>query len=592
MKPFFSSIVSTAKTALAFLRRHLKKTIAIVVVLLILWMVYAVTRPKKAVYVTAQAQRGDLRQLVEAVGTVISEKDLELQFPTVDVVSKVLVNEGDQVKAGQRLAMLRSGSLSASVAGASANVQSAQAQLQQLEEGSRPEDIAIVEAQVSNKRASLEAAKQTLANAEESLKTAQGQLDALKSEAAVSLAGQVGTAGSTISQYLATDKTVLQAVQGVFNANDVGDAVLKNAPSGYDTLIANLQSQQTIISSIQNTAQPTDYQSAIQSLENARNAAAITADLANRAYDMVSNLTTTSYFTNTSKETAKTSLATQKSSAQTALSALDSATKSLRDASAGYDTRIVTQQGQITTFQGTRDRSKADILTYQTSLSIDEAQLALKKAPARQTDVDSARARVRQAQAELSRAASMYNDTILTAPVDGVITKVNVKAGEMRPTTTPSITMLGLSPYRIEMFVSEVDIPKAMVSQSGSIKLDAYPDKRFPLRVGEIDTASTNKDGVPKYRIKLDFIQTKDNLKVGMTGDAEIVTGLRPDVISVPLRAVIEKEAGKKIVRVLAKADDQKYEERTVTTGMEGEGGNIEVTGVKEGETVIVLIKQ
>ena len=47
-----------------------------------------------------------------------------------------------------------------------------------------------------------------------------------------------------------------------------------------------------------------------------------------------------------------------------------------------------------------------------------------------------------------------------------------------------------------------------------------------------------------------------------------------------------------KIVRVLAKVDDQKYEERVVTTGMEGEGGNIEVTGVKEGETVIVLIKQ
>jgi hypothetical protein len=38
--------------------------------------------------------------------------------------------------------------------------------------------------------------------------------------------------------------------------------------------------------------------------------------------------------------------------------------------------------------------------------------------------------------------------------------------------------------------------------------------------------------------------------------------------------------------------DDGKIEERTVSTGMEGEGGNIEVVGVREGETVIVLVKE
>jgi len=586
-----SSITAPLKITFRFLRRHLKKTIAIVVVVIFAWISYAVTRPKQPMYITAVAQRGELKQIVEAVGNVISEKDLELQFPTVDVASQVYVKEGDKVKAGQRLAALRSGSLAASVASASASVQSALAQLRQLEEGSRPEDIAITEAQVANKRASLEATKQTFANAEANLRTAQDQLEALRREAAVNLAGQVGTAASSISQQLGIARTALLSLQGVFSANDVSDAVTKSIPTGYDSLMTNLQSAKSTVSSLQANPAPADYQSAIRALENARNAVAQTADILNRGYDMVSALPLMTYFTNTSRETNKTTIATQKSYVQTSLATIDTALKTLRDASATYDTKIVTQEADVASYQGTRDRAKADIATYETSLQIDEATLALKKAPARQTDLDVARARVRQAQAELARAASTYNDTILTAPVDGIVTKVNVKVGEVRPTTQSSISMLGNTPYRIEMFVSEVDIPKVKLGQSGSIKLDAFPDRRFRLRVNEIDTAATDKDGVPKYRIKLDFVFAHDDLKVGMTGDTEIVTGLKADVVGVPLRSVLEKENGRKIVRILGE-NGKSFTEQTVTTGMEGEGGNIEVNGVSAGETVVILIKQ
>ncbi len=151
--------------------------------------------------------------------------------------------------------------------------------------------------------------------------------------------------------------------------------------------------------------------------------------------------------------------------------------------------------------------------------------------------------------------------------------------------------MLGTTPYRIEMFVSEVDIPKVILGQTGSIMLDAFRGKPLPLRVGFIDTAATDKDGVPKYRVKLDFLSPPDGLKVGMTGDAEITTGERINVISVPLRSIIESATGATLVRVLKK-DGVTFEERAVTMGMQGQGGGTEVTGVNEGDVVIVLIKQ
>lgn len=591
MRPFFTLLLARITRVYRYLRSHAKSTIAVIILVLVGWAVYAVTRPTQPVYVTDTARRGDLKQTVEAVGTVVSEKDLQLQFSSIDVVSQVLVKEGDRVKAGQRLAALRSGTLSASIASASANVQSAQAALKALEQGSRPEDIAIVEAGVNNKRASLQVAQQTVTSAEANLKIAESQLQTLKNEADISLSGQVSAVGSTVSQQLATAKTAVLAIRGVFSANDVSDAVVKSQPTGYDTLIVNMNALETEITAAQTMTAPLNYQDALQKLSRARGLVARSTDIANRAYDIVSGLPLTDYFTNTSRETNKTTIATQKSAVQSALATIDASSKSLQDASATYDTRIAAQQASITTLTGTRDRAKADIITYQTSLAIDEAQLALKKAPARQTDIDAARARVRQAQADVARAAAQWNDTILTAPVEGIVTKVNVKVGEIRPTAEPSITLLGTSPYRIEMFVSEVDIPKVKLGHTGSITLDAFRGQPFPLRVGSIDTASTDKDGVPKYRIKMDFITVPEGLKVGMTGDAEIITGERKDVITVPLRSVIESSSGSSLVRVLNK-DGVTYEERAVTTGMEGQGGGLEVTGVNEGETVIVLIKQ
>jgi hypothetical protein len=73
-----------------------------------------------------------------------------------------------------------------------------------------------------------------------------------------------------------------------------------------------------------------------------------------------------------------------------------------------------------------------------------------------------------------------------------------------------------------------------------------------------------------------------------MTGDAEIVTGQRNEVLSVPRRAVIENADGDTVVRVLLNGD---VLEKNVIIGMEGSEGEVEVDGVDEGDVVIVLEK-
>lgn len=556
---------------------------------LIALAVFVLTRPKAPEYVTDVVKRGDVTRTVEAVGTVISERDLALQFPVSGIVADVVVHEGDVVKAGQRLAALRAGTLTADVASAAAAVQSAQADLNVLLEGTRPEDIAIAEAELQSKRASLSVARTSLENAERTLDASELKLITLQSEAKISLAGSVGAAGSTASEYLADARTGLKTITDVFDAIAVQDVVQKFNPSEY----VDLRAQQNRASADINAALPVvataaEYEEALADLTAARSVVAAVAETLRHANDFLLSLPITSTFTASVRDTNSDVLATERGSIQAALSGVDAAINNLRDASASFDTQIAAEKSVLIGARGEADRAQADIATYEAAVVVSEAQLQLKRAGSRPQDIAAARARVAENAARLQRARAALADTVLTAPVDGVITNVGVKKGEILP-TGPAIAMLGTTPYRIEIYVAEVDIPLIAVSQSGSIELDAFPGVFDDLHVSEIDETATDRDGVPKYRVKLDLVSPREDLRVGMTGDTEIVTGMRTDVLSVPRRAVLENAEGKTVVRILVNGEAL---EKEVTMGMEGSEGEVEVEGVSEGDVVVVLVKE
>lgn len=557
--------------SLLFLRSHkIISAVSTAVILLLGFGIFSLVRPAAPEYVTQVVERSDLKQTVEAVGTVISEKDLALQFATSGIVAQVLVKEGDHVKAGQRLALLRAGNLGSQVQAASARLQVAEANLAQLLEGARIEDIAVKEAEVLNKRAALEAERAKLAAAEQKLVTLRGEAD-------TSLAGDITSADSTIAQQLSTAEIALGKIDDVLKNVNIQDSISR---MGSPPDISN-QIVKGLIHAARNTP-VIDKASALSGLQKARAALSAGTAFGNRIFVIVSTLTTTNALTTSERETHKATIATEQGNMQSALSALDTATQNLQDAAAVFDTRIATEEATITSAQG-------NILTFESALRIEEAALALKKAPPRATDIAAEQARVREARAEVGRVQASFADTIITAPTEGTITAVHVKPGEQSP-SGPAITLLGMSPYRVEMFVSEIDVPKVQLQQTGSIVLDAFPGKEYVLRVGEIDPAATDKDGVSKYRIKLDFLEEVAELKIGMTGDAEIFTGEREDVLSVPRRAILERPNGTEYVRILQDGD---VVERDVATGMEGGTGDIEiVSGIDEGDVVIVLEKE
>lgn len=582
--------MSIIRSTLRFIFRYKWRFLigAVIVLPIIGVLIFALT-PTQPEYVTQTATKGDLRQTVEAVGTVISERDLELQFATSGIVSQVYVKEGDTVKAGQRLAILRAGNLSAAVASASAQLKSAEASLQAKLEGATPEDIAVSQADVASKQASLETAKIALQTAKNAYDRSKQKLDSLNAEASTALAGDVSGVSSAVTAEITTSQNSLSVVRSIFSSNDVNDAIIKYNSAEYNDILSSINTTNTLLTSLYAKSNPSDFESALALLDQTRNAVNQSLTLVSRAFNLVNSLPETSSFTESDRDGYSTSLASERSTLQTSLNALNTEATSLRNASANYQTQISAEESAVTSAQGSMDKAKADIATYEAAVKIAQAQLQLKQAPVRKTDLDVAIANVQQARASLARASADYSDTILTAPVAGKITKVAVKAGEFTPSGA-AVTMLGNSPFRVEMYVSEIDIPKVHLTQTGSIELDAFKGTSFALHVSDVDTAATDRDGVPKYRVRLDFKYPHDELKIGMTGDAAIVTGVERDVVSVPLRAVLENEDGDSYVRIMK--DDGTIEERTVIAGLEGEGGLVEVTGVEDGETIVVLEKK
>ncbi|MDB4979105.1 MAG: family efflux transporter subunit [Candidatus Peribacteria bacterium] len=570
-------------------RNKWKTLIALLVIVPVASAVYKLSQPKQPEYVTADATRGDLTQIVEAVGTIVSDRNLELQFKTPGIVSQVYVREGQKVHAGQKLAALRAGSLGAGIASAAASVREMQVQLQALKEGTRPEELAVSEATVANKRASLGTAKTALKTALVSLKSSQDNLQALKDEAGINLQGQVSTAVNVINEKISRSEQALQTIDDVFANNDVQDAIIKSSPGNYNDLQKQKNAVRQTLTLLRAKTLPADYQGALQLLSLVRTAIGQAASVTDAAYNTVSGLPETNYLTASKREAYKAQLATEKNAIIAALSSLDASVSALQNASATYNTRISAEEASIVASQGAADKAQSDIQIYETSLMIDEAQLNLKRAGARPTDLAAAEARVRQMQAGLARASADYGDTVIVAPVDGTVTKVDVKTGESTP-VGPAITLLGKAPLRVEMLASEVDVPKIKLSQSGSIELDAFKDVHYTLHVSEIADAPTDVSGVSKYKVKLDFVYPHTEIKIGMSGNADITTGSSKNIVMVPLRAVLQDSSGQKIVRVLGK--DGTIEDRFVKTGMEGQGGNIEVSDVKEGEKVIVLVKK
>ena len=105
-----------------------------------------------------------------------------------------------------------------------------------------------------------------------------------------------------------------------------------------------------------------------------------------------------------------------------------------------------------------------------------------------------------------------------------------------------------------------------------------------------VNPASTVVSGVVNYKV-VASLEKLDEIKPGMTANLTVLVGEKAGVLAVPQRAVIQN--GKKQVRIVDDTTKKTYHEVEVQTGMEADGGLVEiVSGLSEGEEVVTFIKK
>jgi RND family efflux transporter MFP subunit len=221
------------------------------------------------------------------------------------------------------------------------------------------------------------------------------------------------------------------------------------------------------------------------------------------------------------------------------------------------------------------------------------AEAATTGAVARQ-DVDDARARFNQADAEVKIAQKAVDDTRIVAPFDGVVSRTFVDNFQNVLAKQPVIRFLDVS--RIEM---TVNIPEAFISLAPYVKdlrvrFDALPGHELRATIKEIGGEASQSTRTYPVTLILDPASQGADVKPGMAGEAtagriEIPDDLRQERVEVPAAALFSPDGAAPEDTFVWVVDGQTktVSRRKVTTGELTERGGTLVQGLEAGERIV-----
>nr|WP_315261415.1 efflux RND transporter periplasmic adaptor subunit [uncultured Duganella sp.] len=202
-----------------------------------------------------------------------------------------------------------------------------------------------------------------------------------------------------------------------------------------------------------------------------------------------------------------------------------------------------------------------------------------------QNTVDLARANVKSASAMVELARIALNDGVIKAPIDGVVSKRHVQAGEKLALDMPVYSIVNLSELILEAQVPASEIPRVKVGQDVKFRVDGFAQRDFHGQVARINPSTEAGS-----RAMLVYISVKNDdsaLRAGMFAKGTIVTDRSAVAPVVPLAAIRTDKEGKQIVY---KVEQGKLVAQPVKVGLRNEEeGYAEVNeGLAQGAHVIV----
>ena len=465
-------------------------------------------------YVIQQATQGTVIASVSGSGQVQSVTSIDVKPQVTETVTKVYVQPGDRVAAGQLLVQLDPTNEEKALKQAQLSLQGAQISLAKLQEAPATTTLAQDQNAITQDQESILNASTTLAKDYQS--------------------GFASIASSFIDF-----QTVMTGLQDFATGNDVSK--LQSNPDAYVNLMPTYL-QGSTLPYRQDVA--ATYQAALAAYQQNLldyHAASRTSDPATLNALLAETYQTSQMISEAIKSGKDLiNYVVNNYPVGQGFSSLPTITTTFQTNLGNYTATVNSDVSNLANSQATITTDKTNLNNANLSLGQAKDTLMALQAGADPLDVQSQNLSIQQAQLSVQTAQQNLDYTSVRAPIAGTVSVVDAIVGEAVP--SPAVSIVGSS-QEAQVTLNEVDAAKVAVGDKATLTFDAISSLSLAGQVVELDPVGTVSQGVVNYNVKIGFSQPADTsstnlVKPGMSVTANIVTQVHQNVISLPNAAV------------------------------------------------------
>ena len=199
-----------------------------------------------------------------------------------------------------------------------------------------------------------------------------------------------------------------------------------------------------------------------------------------------------------------------------------------------------------------------------------------------QSNQDVAIARLRAAEADLVVARKSLGDSVLTAPMNGIVAQRHAQPGERVPLDARIVTLVDLTRLELGASVPAASIGQVKVGQPVAFRVDGFGEREFAGRIERINPSTTAGSRVISVYAVID--NREGVLRSGMFAQGEIVLERTENALAVPASA-LRKEAGQSFVYAI---ENGVLRRKPVRTGPLGGAESVPVLeGLRPGDIIV-----
>lgn len=227
------------------------------------------------------------------------------------------------------------------------------------------------------------------------------------------------------------------------------------------------------------------------------------------------------------------------------------------------------------------NQAKASYQDAQTNLS--RMETLYQEGAVSLQQLEQAKTAYTMAKESYTAASDGLSNYVVSSPIDGYVTSVNVDVGTVASQAIAAVTIANIDKLEINTSVSEAMINKIAVGDKVEVLVSSVSDTPLSGTISALSPAPAM--GTLTYPLKVTLDNEGLSIKPGMFAEVIVTSDKIDGVVAVPSAAVLIK-SGKTVVAVID--DDSKLVFRDVVIGIDN-GELIEIkSGVNTGETIVI----